>query len=171
MNAGKAVIKGVELSGSAQVDSHLKLGGQFTYTDGKITELGAGLAATGVAAVGDAVPAVPRVSTSGFAELGARLDGDAYGYVRGDVSYSTTRYGGFASTEPIPLRAYALGNLRFGLDKGLYRLSLFVTNITDRRAMLAVQNYGGVHDGAPYSWLRYNVNVPRTYGVAFSRRF
>jgi outer membrane receptor protein involved in Fe transport len=171
MNAGKAVIKGVEVSGSAQIDRHLKLGGQFTYTDGRITELGAGLAATGVAAVGDAVPAVPKVSTSGFAELGTALDGDSRLYLRGDVSYSTTRYGGFASTQPIPLRAYALGNLRLGLDKGLSSVSLFVTNITDRRAMLAVQNYGGVHDGEPYSWLRYNVNVPRTYGLAFARRF
>jgi iron complex outermembrane recepter protein len=171
MNAGKAVVKGLELSPRLQVNPHLRVGGQFTYTDGKITELGTGLAATGVAAVGDAVPAVPKIATSGFAELGTSFSNDGWAYVRGDVSYTTTRYGSFASTAPIPLLPYSLGSIRFGIDKGLYSTSLFVNNVTDRRAMLAVQNYSGVHDGEPYSWLRYNVNVPRTIGLAFSRRF
>jgi outer membrane receptor protein involved in Fe transport len=170
-NAGKATVKGLELTANAQIDAHLRVGGQFTYTDGKITELGSGLAATGVAAVGDSVPAVPKVSTSGFAEWGTAFAANGWAYVRGDVSYITTRYGSFASTEPIPLRPYALGNVRFGVDKGLYSTSLFVTNVTDRRAMLAVQNFDGVHDGEPYSWLRYNVNIPRTVGLAFSRKF
>jgi outer membrane receptor protein involved in Fe transport len=170
-NAGKATVKGLELSGTAQLNKHLKVGGQFTYTDGKITELGAGLAATGVAAVGDAVPAVPKVSTSGFMEWGTMFPGNAWAYVRGDVSYITTRYGSFATSDPIPLRPYALGNLRFGVDQGPYSASLFVTNVTDRRAMLAVQNFSGVHDGEPYNWLRYNVNIPRTFGISFSRKF
>jgi iron complex outermembrane recepter protein len=171
MNAGKAVTKGVELSGSAQLNTHLRIGGQFTYTEGKITELGPGLAATGVAAVGDAVPAVPKISTSGFAEWGTAFAGEAWGYVRGDVSYITTRYGDFASEQPIPLRPYGLGNFRVGIDRGLYSASLFVSNVADRRAMLSVQNFSGVHDGEPYSWLRYNVNIPRTIGLNFSRRF
>ncbi len=170
-NAGKAAVKGVEISGSGQISTHLRIGGQFTYTNGKITDLGSGLAATGVAAVGDAVPAVPKVSTSGFAELGTAFGPDGWAYVRGDVSYITTRYGSFATTQPIPLHPYALGNLRIGVDKGLYSTSLFISNITDRRAMLAVQNFDGVHDGAPYSWLRYNTNIPRTLGLSFSRRF
>jgi len=68
MNIGKATVKGVELSVRAAVTEHWHAGGQFTYTDGKITELGPGIAATGTVAVGDAVPAVPRVSTSGFLE-------------------------------------------------------------------------------------------------------
>jgi hypothetical protein len=89
----------------------------------------------------------------------------------GDMSYTTTRYDSFASTAPIPLLPCALGNIRFGLNHGLYSTSLFVNNVTDRRAMLAVQNYSGVHDGEPYYRLRYNVNVPRTIGLAFPRRF
>jgi outer membrane receptor protein involved in Fe transport len=150
---------------------HRRVRRAITYTDGKITELGSGLAATGVAAVGDSVPAVPKVSTSGFAEWGTPFGANGWAYVRGDVSYITTRYGSFATTEPIPLRPYALGNIRFGVDKGPYSTALFVTNFTDRRAMLAVQNFNGVHDGEPYSWLRYNVNIPRTVGLAFSRKF
>jgi len=171
LNAGKAAVKGLELSPRLQINTHLQVGGQFTYTDGKITELGTGLAATGVAAVGDAVPAVPKIATSGFAELGTSFATDGRVYVRGDVSYTTTRYGSFASTQPIALLPYSLSNIRLGLDKGLYSASLFVNNVTDRRAMISVQNYNGVHDGAPYTWLRYNTNVPRTIGVAFSRRF
>ena len=171
MNAGRAVVKGFELTARAQVSSHLLFGGQLTYTDGSITELGPGIEATGVVGVGNAVPAVPKFSTAGFAEWSTTVAGDGRVYVRGDVSYVTTRYGDFASTEPIPLHPYALGNLRCGLDKGLYSTAIFVTNIADRRAMLAVQNYSGVHDGAPYSWLRYNINIPRTVGLIFSRRF
>ena len=45
------------------------------------------------AAVADAVPAVPRVSTSGFAEWGTATLPRRLAYVRGDVSYITTRYG------------------------------------------------------------------------------
>lgn len=171
MNAGRAAIKGFELTARGQVNAHLLLGGQFTYTDGKITELGPGIAATGVVAVGNAVPAVPKFSPSGFAELGTTFAGDGWAYVRGDISYITTRYGDFASTEPIPLHPYALANIRFGVNKGVYSAAIFVTNIADRRAQLSVQNYSGLHDGEPYSWLRYNVNIPRTIGLTFSRRF
>jgi len=171
LNAGKAVTKGLESSARAQVGAHLKLGGQFTYTEGKITSLGSGLAETGVAAVGDAVPAIPRISTSAFAEWGTAVAADGWVYIRGDVSYTTTRYGNFSSEQPIPLHPYALGNLRIGIDKGPYSASLFANNLADRRAMLAVQNFDGVHDAEPYSWLRYNVNIPRTVGLAVSRRF
>jgi outer membrane receptor protein involved in Fe transport len=171
MNAGRAAVKGVELSGRGQLTDHLRMGGQFTYTDGKITDLGSGIAATGVAAVGDAVPAVPKVSTSGFMEWGTTAAGGAWVYARGDVSYTTTRYGDFAVEKPIPLRPYAIGGLRLGIDQGPNSASLFVNNITDRRAMLAVQNFDGVHDGQPYSWLRYNINIPRTVGIAYTRRF
>jgi iron complex outermembrane receptor protein len=171
MNIGKATVKGVELSVRAALTEHWHTGGQFTYTDGKITELGPGIAATGTVAVGDAVPAVPRVSTSGFLEWGTHVAGDGWLYIRGDVSYITTRYGDFAATQPIPLLPYSIGNLRVGLDEGPNSVSVFVNNVTDRRAMLAVQNYSGVHDGEPYSWLRYNINIPRTVGIAFTRRF
>jgi len=41
---------------------------------------------------------------------------------------------------------YSIGNLRVGLDEGTNSVSVFVNNFTDRRAMLAVQNYSGVHD-------------------------
>ena len=171
LNAGKAVVKGLELAPRLQINAHLQVGGQFTYTDGKITELGPGLAATGVVALGNAVPAVPRIATSGFAEWGTSFAKDSWVNVRADVSYTTTRYDAFASTQPIPLLPYALGNIRVGLNQGLYSTSLFVNNVTDRRAMLSEQNYSGVHDGEPYSWLRYNVNIPRTIGLAVSRRF
>jgi iron complex outermembrane receptor protein len=170
-NVGQAVVKGLEVSARVQVNAHVKLGGQFTYTDGEITELDPGVAATGVVAAGNAVPAVPKVSTSGFAEWGTAVAGDGWTYVRGDISYITTRYSDFASTEPVPLHPYALANIRWGVNKGLYSAAFFVTNIADRRAMLAEQGYSGLHDGEPYSWLRYNVNIPRTIGLTFSRRF
>jgi outer membrane receptor protein involved in Fe transport len=171
INGGKAVTKGIEFSTRAQLTNFLQAGGQFTYTEGRLTELGPGLEATGVAAVGDPLPAVPKISTSAFAELGTAFAADGRVYVRADVSYTTTRYSYFPSQLFIPLLPYALGNLRMGIDEGSYSASIFANNVMDRRAMLAVQSYAGVHDGAPYSWLRYNINVPRTIGLAFTRRF
>ena len=49
--------------------------------------------------------------------------------------------------------------------------SVFVTNLTDERAILADQSYSGLHNGQPYSWERDNINVPRTIGVSLMRRF
>lgn len=171
MNAGAATTRGVELALNARVTEHVRVGGQFTYTKGKLTELAAGVAEMGVAQVGDALPQIPKIATSAYAEYGMPVGSDGWAYVRGDVQFVDTRYNTFTSRDPRALDSYTLGNLRFGLDKGLYSASLFVTNVTDKRANLSDTAYDGLYQGQPYSWLRRNVNVPRTVGLSVSRRF
>jgi outer membrane receptor protein involved in Fe transport len=61
--------------------------------------------------------------------------------------------------------------LRLGLEKGPYSASLFINNVTDKRAILSDQAYGGVHNGLPYFWNRDNINTPRTIGLSLSRQF
>jgi iron complex outermembrane receptor protein len=171
MNAGSAVSRGVELTGTAQLTDQVRIGGQFTYTEAYLTHLAPGVAAAGVAQVDDDLPQIPPVSTSVYGEWGTTFSGDGWLYLRGDVQYVDRRFGGFASNDPSELPAYTLVNVRLGADKGPYSVAFFVNNVTDKRAILADQSYSGVHDGQPYSWQRDNINVPRTIGVSLARRF
>lgn len=171
INAGSATTKGFEVTANGQLSEHIKAGGQFTYTEGHLTSLAPGIAASGVAQVGDALPEVPKFTTSGYGEWGTAVGDDGWFYLRADVAYVDTRYSNFSSSAPRRYPAYTLVNLRAGLDKGPYSASVFINNLTDKRAILADQSYSGLHDGLPYSWKRDNVNVPRTIGISLSRRF
>lgn len=171
MNAGSAHTKGFELTANGQVSRNLRLGGQFTYTTGHLVSLAPGVEEAGVAEEGDRLPQIPKVSTSAFAELGTAAMGDGWAYVRGDVQYVAKRLSNFSSNEPRTLPGYTVFNLRVGLDKGPYAASIFVNNVTDKRAILSDQAYGGLHNGLPYFWNRDNINTPRTIGVSLSRRF
>jgi outer membrane receptor protein involved in Fe transport len=171
MNAGAAHTKGAELSANAQVNEHLRVGGQFTYTEGHLVSLAPGVAASGVAQVGDALPQIPKIATSGYAELGTGFGADGWVYLRGDVQYVDKRLSNFSSSAPRTLPSYTTVNLRLGVDKGPWSGAVFVNNVTDERAILSDQAYGGVHNGLPYFWNRDNINTPRTVGVQLSRRF
>lgn len=170
-NAGSAVSRGVELSATAQLTQHVRVGGQFTYTEAYLTSLAPGVADAGFAQVDDDLPQIPPISASAFTEWGTSFAQDGRLYVRADVQYVDRRFSGFSSNEPRELPSYTLVNLRLGADFGPYSATLFVNNATDRRAILADQSYSGVHDGLPYSWERDNINVPRTVGVSLARRF
>jgi outer membrane receptor protein involved in Fe transport len=171
MNAGSAHTKGFELSANGQVNEHLKVGGQFTYTEGHLVSLAPGVAATGVAQVGDALPEIPKIATSGYAELGTGFGADGWVFLRADVQYVDKRLNNFSSSAPRTRPAYTIVNLRLGADKGPYSGAIFINNLTDERAVLSDQAYGGVHNGLPYFWNRDNINTPRTVGVQLSRRF
>jgi iron complex outermembrane receptor protein len=171
LNAGSAETKGFELTANGQLSEHFRAGGQFTYTEGELTGLAPGVAATGVAQVGDSLPQIPKITSSAFLEWGTAFRDDGWFYVRGDVQYVDDRPGGFTSNLPRTLPNYTLVNLRAGVEFGPYSASIFVNNLTDKRAILADQNYSGLHDGQPYSWQRDNINIPRTVGVSLMRRF
>ena len=88
-----------------------------------------------------------------------------------DGQHVDKRDSNFVANNPRILGAYDLANLRIGIEKGDYSGSLFVSNLTDERANLSDTTYSGLYQGQPYTWLRRNVNVPRTYGLVVSRRF
>lgn len=171
MNAGSARTKGIELAANARVTDHWRFGGQLTYTKGKLTSLADGVEETGVATVGNPLPMIPKITASVFAEWGFALAGDGWAYVRGDMQHVDDRDGNFVASNPRVLGSYDLGNLRIGVDRGQYNGSVFVSNITDERANLSDTTYSGLYQGQPYTWLRRNVNIPRTFGLVVSRRF
>lgn len=170
MNAGEAETHGFELAVNGRLTDNLRVGGQFTYTRGELTGLAPGVAAAGVAQVGDELPQIPEISTSAFVEWGTDF-GANWVYVRADVQYVDDRYSSFTSNSPRLLPEYTIANLRLGLERGPFSAQLFINNLTDERAVLSDQAYGGLYQGNPYFWDRDNINVPRTIGISLSRRF
>ncbi len=170
LNAGNARSKGIEWTFDGQVNRHLGVGGQVTYTDAKLKSLAEGV--TGVGAVGDRLPSTAKWMASGYAEVGTGAFTDGRIYFRGDLQYVGDRNNSFESrSSNVKLDNYALINLKAGLEKGPYELSLFVKNLTDKRAKLSYEGFAGVHDGEPITYNRYAVNRPRTIGLTVSRSF
>jgi iron complex outermembrane recepter protein len=169
-NVGDAVSKGVELEATARLDTHVQLGGQVTYTNTELTRLDQGI--LGVGAAGDRLPDVPQWSSAAFLEWGTSFGSAGRFYARGDVQYVGERNSKLQSNpNNFALDAYTLANLRLGVNIGPYGASLFVNNLTDKRAQLGREILDGVRDGVPISHDRYTINRPRTFGLSLSREF
>ena len=136
---------------------------------------------------GNRLPSVPKVQasaavtgrrplrsgTDGFAtvtfnHVGSRftqIDDEAVGFgvvdlnsfglntIGGPLTQSTFRF------DP-ELPAYSLLNLRFGLSRATWEAALFVNNITDERALLALDRERGTR-----ARVGYLTNQPRTFGL------
>lgn len=64
------------------------------------------------------------------------------------------------------LPAYNLANLRFGLTRANWEAALFVNNLTDERALLALDRERGLH-----ARVGYLTNQPRTIGVTLNFQY
>jgi iron complex outermembrane receptor protein len=167
LNAGDARTRGFEVEAHGRLGEHLRLGGQLTYTDAKLRRLATAVAA--IAAPGARLPDIARWNAAANAEWRTPVGG-GYAYVRGDLQYVGNRRSELAPTA-LPLGAYTLFNFRVGLDAGPYQVALFANNVTDERAQLSRSMISGVRDGAPITFDRYTVNVPRTIGISVARTF
>jgi iron complex outermembrane receptor protein len=143
---------------------------------------------------GNRLPSVPDFQAAAAATYKWRMDGPAsLGYVTGSWNFIGDRYtqiddlgAGFGTvnlnsfapnniggpyTQPTftfdPLMpAYNLFNLRVGMTKANYDIAVFVNNILDERAFLALDRERGTR-----ARVGYLTNPPRTFGisVAFQR--
>jgi len=161
-NAGKAASKGVEAQGELQLNRHVQLGGQLTFTDAKLTST-----TPGVAQEGDRVPFVPRLAGSAFAEFGQSISAGR-AYLRLDEQYVGTAYTGFNPTSNFRYGGYALTNLMLGLDTRSWRFGVFVKNVFDRRGSLFAQPY---YAGVVNATESVIVNRPRTIGAHVTWQF
>jgi iron complex outermembrane receptor protein len=59
--------------------------------------------------------------------------------------------------------AYDLFNLRFSVSRGLWEAALFINNLTDERALLALDRERGTR-----ARVGYLVNPPRTFGLTLA---
>ena len=136
---------------------------------------------------GNRLPSVPKVQgaaavtvrrpmrpgTDGFASVtvnhvGSRftqIDDEAAGFGVLDLNSFGTRTIGRPLTQstfrwdPL-LPAYTLANLRFGLTRATWEAALYVNNITDERALLALDRERGTR-----ARVGYLTNQPRTFGI------
>ena len=157
-NAGNATSKGAELQASYLPLRNLKLEMTAAYLDATLNEVSAGVVAT----PGERLPAVPRWSGSGTAELTLPWSNRISQFLRLAEQYvggSQTDFGAVG----LPMGNYWLTNFRTGLSVNAWDAELFVTNLTNRRAVLYVNQFGGDP--------RYEINRPRTVGVSLRYKF
>lgn len=137
---------------------------------------------------GNRLPSVPDFQASATATYQWKMKGDALGYLTGSYQHVGTRYtqvgdedAGFgtvslltfgANTIGRPLTqgtfsfqpempAYDIVNLRLGFIKGKWDVSLFGNNLTDERALLALDRERGLR-----ARIGYLTNQPRTFGIS-----
>jgi iron complex outermembrane receptor protein len=153
-NAGAARIRGVELEANLRPIDPLLLSLSVALTDSQITQSNASLGAL----AGDPLPLVPKYNGSASARYDFPVFAGATGYVRGDVTYVDGELSDFAArSDAYPVSAYVLANLRLGFLKDNCEVSLFATNLANRR----IVTYEGD------SPLAETLLRPRTIGINF----
>jgi iron complex outermembrane recepter protein len=157
-NAGNATSKGAELQASYLPLRNLNLEMTATYLDATLNKVAAGVNAT----PGDALPAVARWSGSGSAEYTLRWSSEISQFFRLAEQYvggSRTDFGAVG----LPMGNYWLTNFRSGVTINTWDAQVFVNNLTNRRAVLYVNQFGGDP--------RNEINRPRTIGVSLRYKF
>jgi outer membrane receptor protein involved in Fe transport len=160
-NAGKATSKGFELETAAYPVAGLELHLSTAYTD---ATFGQTLSTINTVA-GASLPNVPRWMYSMSSVYSRPLGAVSTGYVRADLNHVDSRLNDLAGLPSgvVNQPGYTLLNLRLGVQRGTWDTSLFVTNATNKVAILNTQ-YGG-----PPNY--QTINTPRTIGVNVKKRF
>ena len=159
VNAGRARVKGAELSAEFRPAAHWSLNANMAYIDARLTEDAHGLGATS----GARLPSSARFS----ATLGARYTFDLFGapaYAGVSARQVGERNAGFEGSRTKPnykLPAYAMADVQMGIDFKRASLALYARNLFDRRAQGAA-NTTYVPFGRPV-WVVFE--QPRTVGV------
>jgi iron complex outermembrane recepter protein len=166
-NAGRAISRGAELEVVADPlpGVELALGGSFddAFLNANAPTLGG--------AIGDRIQEVPRLQGGGSItyRFPVQLAG-VTAYLRGDGQYVGNSWLNFNKSNPTYnyRPAYALFNIRAGLDSDKWSCALFVDNLLDKRADLAHPD--SLTFNIP-DRPRIVVSSPRTVGVTLRRVF
>lgn len=166
-NAGKARVEGFELELFSQLTSRLQLNVGVGYQDARLTEDQPVLEVeTPVGKDGDPIPFVPEWSANAALQYEFPISGPWRGHLRGDYSYtgsSQTQFnddGEFFNEQS----AYNILDLRIGMESDIWRVSVYVDNVFDKRAELTIVENRAVP-------LSIFTNRPRTAGVSVRRNF
>jgi iron complex outermembrane recepter protein len=164
-NAGKAQVKGLELAAGYRLGAQWRLDGSLAYTLPKLTE--------DAPALGPAGARLPNT-----ARLSYTIAGRYAFHVAGKPSFASLslrhvgqRNAGFdapdTSVPNFSLPAYTMVDAQWGMEFGNWQLSVFVRNLTDKRALLgadtALTAFGGP--------LRATPAQPRTIGASVNLTF
>jgi iron complex outermembrane receptor protein len=189
LNAGKARSQGVEAEITAAPNDHLDFSLSGSFSDAKLQSTlrdGIGNPLPGIVD-GNRLPSVPRLKWTLAATYGWPVGGGSRAFVSGTYDYVGSRYtliddqaagagtvnlNSFAGDtiggpltqstftfNPL-LPSYNLVNLRAGLTRASWEVALFLNNVTDERALLALDRERGLR-----ARVGYLTNQPRTMGI------
>jgi iron complex outermembrane receptor protein len=188
-NVPKARSRGIELEFAAAPNEHFdfSLSGSFNNSELRSTlESPTAVAVTGIRE-GTRLPTVPEVQVAAVATYQWQVRAGSLAYVTGSYQHQGSRFtqigdqaDGFGTVNLLsfapntiggPLRAstftfnpelpaYDIVNLRVGLNRGRWDLALYGSNLTDERALLALDQERGTR-----ARVSYLTNQPRTFGI------
>ncbi|MDO9368225.1 MAG: TonB-dependent receptor [Sphingopyxis sp.] len=163
-NGGNARVYGLEGALSLQPVEGLTLAGTLAYNNAKITSVDP-LAAASIG-VGDPLPNNPKWSGSLSAEYRTPMAGDWQAVVGATAKFAGQRHATLRSSLLLPdyvMPSYALFDLRAGMESERVDISLFVRNLTNKRAQLSATTANGINEVL--------VQRPRTMGVAVTFKY
>jgi outer membrane receptor protein involved in Fe transport len=166
-NGSRARSDGIELAAEAKPLAGMTVSSWVVWNDAELTQsLPPGF--PGIAAVGesgDRLPYSSRFSGTVSLEQQFPLVRSLNGFAGGSVNYVGNREGEFAtSPQRQTYPGYAKVDLRAGTKYDSLTAQAFVTNLADRRGILA----GGLGTAYPYA---FNLIQPRTVGLNISYSF
>ncbi|MBY8824929.1 TonB-dependent receptor [Sphingomonas colocasiae] len=169
INGGKARSRGIEMEARWSADG-LTLAGNLSYTD---TSLRDPIVAVG-AQRGDRLPYSPRWAGALIADYVLETGGPLKPSIGAGLRYTGTRQAYYSlatagNPGDLKLPGYMLVDLRAGLAFDRYQASLFVSNLTDKRAILSATTESAnplTGDGA-----RAAIARPRTIGLLLGVNF
>ena len=162
-NAGEAKSQGIELSQTLRPVRGLTISAWVTWNEAVLREaLPADSLA--LAAAGDRLPNTSRFSGNLSIDQEFTITPGVTGFLGASASYAGRRQDLFNSTDQrTEFPSYTRTDLRAGARLEDWTTSLFVTNLTDERGMLA-----NALTNLPFA---YQYIRPRTYGLSISKAF
>jgi outer membrane receptor protein involved in Fe transport len=168
VNASSAKSQGIELSVRSRPLEGFTIAAWLAWNDAELTKQVPAASST-YGSAGDRLPFSSRYSGNLSLEQEFHLLSDVTGFVGGSVSYVGDRQGNFASIfagspERQLFPAYTKTDLHAGMDYKSWKASLFVTNLANKRGVLA----GGIGFFNPGA---FEYIEPRTVGLTVSKTF
>jgi len=176
-NVGSASSKGVELQMDVLATEGLSVGFNATWLDATLDDE---VEVTIPVPAGSRLPLSPEFKGSAYAQYDWEInwfDGLANSsYVRLQWSYTGDMFNVFEPLElytngPSPQihqPSYDIGDLRYAVSGDAWTVQLFVTNLTDERAILFANPFEFDYF---FGHGRETVNRPREYGLRFTKYF
>jgi outer membrane receptor protein involved in Fe transport len=164
VNAGRAEINGLELTGAYRPSSQWTWTGSLSFADAKMTE-----GVDGLADAGDRLPDTPIVSAAMSADHRFVI-GDHSARLGATARFVGKRDANFAGNQGSPnysLPSYSTLDLHGGMDFNRMTVGFYVKNVTDERGQMSADT-GLVGLGGN---VLVSVVQPRTFGLTVSAPF
>ena len=187
LNVPKSRSTGLEMELAAAPSEHFDFSISASYNDAEMQSTFVSAGGDLGIKKGNRLPTVPKVQVAAAATYQWQMGSASLGYVTGTyqhvgsrftqigdqaAGFGTVNLRGFRGTIGGPLTqgtftfepelpAYDLVNLRFGVIVGAWDVALFVNNVTDEVARIALDQERGTR-----ARVGYLTNQPRTYGLS-----